>query len=57
MTRREWAIVAVCVCAEAGIIVTHPAAARATLHVVYETLWAYAPKPAGYVPPQRFAPR
>jgi hypothetical protein len=54
MTRREWAIIGLCVCAEAGFVVTHPQAARHTLRVVYNTLWYYAPKPAGYVPPQRF---
>jgi len=39
------------------IVGTHWEEARAMQRVVYQTLWKYAPKPAGYVPPDRFAPR
>jgi len=48
---------AVIVVSELAIVGTHWDEARALQRVVYQTLWKYAPKPAGYVPPDRFAPR
>jgi hypothetical protein len=45
------------VVSELAIVATHWDEARALQRVVYQTLWKYAPKPAGYVPPDRFAPR
>lgn len=58
MTRkaRLW-LGALFILGEALIVSTHWDETRALQRVVYQTLWKYAPKPSGYVPPDRFAPR
>lgn len=57
MTRRaKWWLGALFVSAELIVITTHPDEARAVARVVYQSLWKIAPKPDGYVPPDRFAP-
>lgn len=51
---RYWFVAALFVIGEALIIWTHPQEAKALMRTVYVTLWEYAPKPEGYVPPDRF---
>lgn len=57
MIRRGWILAALLILVEAVLIATHPDEARTVARTVYQTLWRYAPKPDGYVPPDRFAPR
>lgn len=57
MRGTAWIVVALFVTLEVAVIVTHPDEMRAMARTLYQTLWHYAPKPDGYVPPDRFAPR
>jgi hypothetical protein len=58
MTRRaKWWLGALIVSGELLIIGTHQDEALTVARTVYQTLWKYAPKPDGYIPPDRFAPR
>jgi hypothetical protein len=54
MKRSRAILLAVIVTAEGLMILTHPKEAQAVMRMVYDSLWTWAPKPAGYVPPQRF---
>lgn len=54
MKRSRAILLALFVAAEGLMILTHPQEAQAVMRTVYDTLWAWAPKPDGYVPPQRF---
>lgn len=53
-TRRVLLVTALFLSAEAMIVLTHPQEAKALMRKVYQTLWYYAPKPDGYIPPDRF---
>jgi hypothetical protein len=57
MKTRIWSFLALLVTIELAVIVTHQDEMRAMARSLYQTLWRYAPKPDGYVPPDRFAPR
>ncbi len=56
MTRQTAAAIALCLVAELLIVGTHWDEAKAFQRSLYQTLWKYAPKPAGYQPPDRFKP-
>jgi hypothetical protein len=51
---RRGVVIALFVIGEALIVWSHPEQSKAVLRYVYDTLWAIAPKPEGFEPPQRF---
>lgn len=61
MRRNDWGlwVVVLFILADLALVVTvggfGPDAGWNVARWTYQTLWKYAPKPAGYVPPDRFA--
>jgi len=57
-TKRALVIGFLFLSAELMIVLSHQDESRAFMRMVYQGLWSVTPKPAaGYVPPDRFAPR
>jgi hypothetical protein len=53
--KRKWgAVAALFLLGEGLVVYSHPQEVKDVMRTVYQTLWHYAPKPEGYVPPERF---